>query len=81
MATLAILLEENQEIDVLDTTLLVRHVKRHSNPLTEERGLYEIWGVSDNGTVSHFNKPIPLNAVDLPDNGVFNLEDIDCEYE
>ena len=79
MATLAILWESEQAVDSLDTLLLVRLVKCYSN-LKKKSGLYEIWGVSDNGTVSHFNKSIPLSAVDLPNN-VFNLEDIDCGHE
>ena len=78
METLAILWESEQAVDSLDTLLLVRLVKCYSN-LKKKSGLYEIWGVSDNGTVSHFNKSIPLSAVGLPKNEVFHLEDIDCE--
>ena len=80
--TLAILWESEQAVDSLDTDtlLLVRLIRCYSN-LKKKSGIYEIWGVSDNGTVSHFNKPIPLSAVDLPNNVVFHLEDIDYEYE
>ena len=38
-------------------------------------GIYQIWGVLDNGSVSSLDKPIQLDAKDLPTE-IFNLEDI-----
>ena len=72
MTTLAMLYDGQSGIQIpKDITLfLVRGVKM----------MYEIWGVSNDGEISHLGKPIPLNGGYIPPD-VSSLEDIDCEHE